>query len=126
MVRLSGGTQRLPRTVGVARAKEMIFTSRVLDGEQAREMGVVNHAVPQNTQGDAAYLRALDLAMDILPQGPIALRMAKMAINHGSEVDIQSGMKYEEAYYAGVIPTKDRIEGLTAFKEKRKPVYKGH
>ncbi|XP_076468803.1 methylglutaconyl-CoA hydratase, mitochondrial-like [Babylonia areolata] len=121
-----GGTQRLPRAIGVPKAKELIFTSRVLDGEQAQQMGVVNHAVQQNKQGSAAYERALELAEEILPQGPIALRMAKLAINQGSEVDLSSGMKYEEAYYAQVIPTKDRIEGLTAFREKRKPNYKGH
>ena len=57
--------------------------------------------------------------------GPIALRMAKAAINRGLNVDISSGLAYEEAYYAQVIPTKDRIEGLTAFKEKRAPKYKG-
>ncbi|KAK7489632.1 hypothetical protein BaRGS_00019027 [Batillaria attramentaria] len=121
-----GGTQRLPRAIGVPRAKELIFTSRVLDGNQACDMGVVNHAVEQNAEGTAAYQRALELAEEILPQGPIALRMAKLAINQGSEVDIASGMKYEEAYYAQIIPTKDRIEGLQAFKEKRRPKYKGH
>ncbi|KAL8622048.1 hypothetical protein ACOMHN_056533 [Nucella lapillus] len=121
-----GGTQRLPRTIGVAKAKELIFTSRALDGEEAERWGVVNHSVPQNAQGTAAYDRALELAEEILPQGPIALRMAKLAINQGSEVDLASGLKYEEAYYAQVIPTKDRTEGLMAFKEKRKPNYKGH
>ncbi|XP_025107122.1 methylglutaconyl-CoA hydratase, mitochondrial-like isoform X2 [Pomacea canaliculata] len=122
----AGGTQRLPRIVGVARAKELIFTSRVLDGVQAEKMGVVNHVVEQNKEGTAAYERALTLAEEIIPQGPVALRMAKLAINQGSEVDISSGLKYEEAYYAQVIPTKDRIEGLMAFKEKRRPKYKGH
>lgn len=121
-----GGTQRLPRAIGVPKAKELIFTSRVLDGTQACEMGVVNHVVEQNKDGTAAYERSLTLAEEILPQGPIALRMAKLAINQGSEVDIASGLKYEEAYYAQIIPTKDRIEGLQAFKEKRKPKYQGH
>ncbi|XP_070192917.1 methylglutaconyl-CoA hydratase, mitochondrial-like isoform X2 [Littorina saxatilis] len=121
-----GGTQRLPRAIGAPLAKELIFTSRVLDGFQAHKMGVVNHAVEQNSDGTAAYERALELAEEILPQGPIALRMAKQAINQGIEVDLSSGLKFEEAYYAQIIPTKDRIEGLTAFKEKRKPVYKGH
>ena len=59
------------------------------------------------------------------PSGPIALRMAKAAINRGLNVDIASGLAYEEAYYAQVIPTKDRIEGLTAFREKRPPKYTG-
>ncbi|XP_005095876.1 methylglutaconyl-CoA hydratase, mitochondrial [Aplysia californica] len=121
-----GGTQRLPRTVGVALAKELIFTSRVLDGVQAKEHGIVNHCVEQNDNGDAAYLRALQLAEEILPNGPIGVRMAKAAISKGSQVDLESGLKFEEAYYAQIIPTKDRIEGLKAFKEKRRPKYEGH
>ncbi|KAH9492046.1 hypothetical protein Btru_029359 [Bulinus truncatus] len=122
----AGGTQRLPRIISPALAKELIFTSRVLDGNQAKEYGVVNHCVEQNNAGDAAYLRALQLAEEILPQGPIALRMAKAAINRGIEVEIEAGMRYEEAYYAQVVPTKDRIEGLVAFREKRRPKYEGH
>ena len=59
-------------------------------------------------------------------KGPVALRMAKMAINNGSEVDLSSGLAIEQMCYAQVIPTQDRLEGLLAFKEKRKPVYKGH
>ncbi|XP_005106654.2 methylglutaconyl-CoA hydratase, mitochondrial [Aplysia californica] len=121
-----GGTQRLPRIVGPSVAKELIFTSRVMDGWQAKEYGVVNHCVEQNDNGDAAYLRALKLAEEILPNGPIGVRMAKAAINKGFEVDLESGLKFEEAYYAQVIPTKDRIEGLKAFKEKRVPKYEGH
>ncbi|ESO99359.1 hypothetical protein LOTGIDRAFT_186751 [Lottia gigantea] len=122
----AGGTQRLPRVIGPSLAKELIFTARRLDGFQARDLGVVNHAVQQNDNGDAAYHRALELAEEILPNGPIALRMAKLAVNRGIEVELDSGLKYEEAFYAQIIPTKDRIEGLKAFKEKRRPVYKGH
>lgn len=121
-----GGTQNLPRIVGPAKAKELIFTSRSFDGKQAEEYGVVNYCVDQNDDNDAAYQRAVKLAEEILPNGPIAVRMAKAAINRGLEVDLESGLKYEEAYYAQVIPTKDRIEGLKAFKEKRKPNYQGH
>jgi len=120
-----GGTQNLPRLVGPSMAKELIFTGRAISGEKAKEIGLVNHSVEQNDQGDAAYLRSLDLAAEIVTQGPIALRMAKAAINRGLNVDIASGLAYEEAYYAQVIPTKDRIEGLTAFREKRPPKYTG-
>lgn len=63
-----GGTQRLPRCVGIGLAKELIFTGRQIDGEQAASMGLVNHSVPQNSEGDAAYQRALTLAKEILPQ----------------------------------------------------------
>ena len=116
-----GGTQRLPRAVGPARARELIYTARVLRGQEAADIGLVNHCVPQNEAGDAAYLRSLQLAQEILPNGPVGVAMAKVAINKGSEVDLASGIGFEEACYAQVIPTKDRIEALTAFKEKRKP-----
>jgi len=120
-----GGTQRLPRVVGVAKARELIYTARILKGKEALDIGLVNHCVDQNEAGDAAYLRSLALAQEILPNGPIGVAMAKMAINKGTEVDLASGLSFEEAAYAQVIPTKDRIEALTAFREKRKPVFKG-
>ncbi|GFS25117.1 enoyl-CoA hydratase domain-containing protein 2, mitochondrial [Elysia marginata] len=99
----AGGTQRLPRLVGPSVAKELIFTSRRLNGWQALDKGVVNDCVDQNEAGDAAFHRSLELADEILPNGPLAVRMAKLAINNGIEVDIDSGMAYEEAYYARVI-----------------------
>ncbi|RMC08690.1 hypothetical protein DUI87_14938 [Hirundo rustica rustica] len=75
-LRVAGGTQRLPRCVGIGLAKELIFTGRQIDGEQAASMGLVNHSVPQNSEGDAAYQRALTLAKEILPQVDIASGMA--------------------------------------------------
>lgn len=121
----AGGTQRLPRAIGVSFAKELIFAARAVDGAEACRLGLVNHSVEQNESGDAAYLRALELAREINPQGPIAVRMAKLAINQGIEVDLSTGLAIEEACYAQVIPTKDRLEGLAAFKDKRRPHYKG-
>ncbi|XP_072919093.1 LOW QUALITY PROTEIN: enoyl-CoA hydratase domain-containing protein 2, mitochondrial [Hemitrygon akajei] len=121
----AGGSQRLPRTVGIGKAKELIFTGRQVDGEQAESIGLVNAVVTQNDLGDAAYQKALNLAREILPQGPVALKMAKQAINRGIEVDITSGMAVEEMCYAQVIPTKDRLEGMAAFKEKRLPHFTG-
>ncbi|XP_047229235.1 methylglutaconyl-CoA hydratase, mitochondrial isoform X2 [Girardinichthys multiradiatus] len=121
----AGGTQRLPRVIGVSLAKELIFTARIVDGKEAYRLGLVNHSVEQNDSGDAAYLHALELAREINPQGPIAVRMAKLAINQGIEVDLSTGLAIEEACYAQVVPTKDRLEGLAAFKEKRRPHYKG-
>uniref|UniRef100_A0A6J0TXW1 Methylglutaconyl-CoA hydratase, mitochondrial isoform X1 n=1 Tax=Pogona vitticeps TaxID=103695 RepID=A0A6J0TXW1_9SAUR len=121
----AGGTQRLPRTIGVSLAKELIFSARVIDGEEAKSIGLISHVVEQNEAGDAAYRRALALAREFLPQGPVAMRVAKLAINQGMEVDLLTGLAIEEACYAQTIPTKDRIEGLLAFKEKRPPRYKG-
>eukprot|EP00095_Tigriopus_kingsejongensis_P007767 maker-scaffold154_size301342-snap-gene-2.19 protein:Tk07767 transcript:maker-scaffold154_size301342-snap-gene-2.19-mRNA-1 annotation:"methylglutaconyl- mitochondrial-like" len=121
----AGGTQRLPRVVGPAIAKELIFTARVLNGAEAASIGLVNHAVPQNAEGDGAYQKSLQLAGEIIPNGPVGVKMAKIAINKGNEVDLSTGLSIEEACYAQVIPTKDRLEGLKAFGEKRKPSYTG-
>jgi methylglutaconyl-CoA hydratase len=115
----------LPRIIGVAKAKELIYTGRILDGSQAHEIGLVNQVVEQNKAGDAAYHRAIELAEEILPNGPVGVKMAKISITRGSEVDLSSGLAIEQACYAQIIPTKDRIEGLVAFKEKRPPHYKG-
>ncbi|KAM9642583.1 methylglutaconyl-CoA hydratase, mitochondrial isoform 4-T13 [Trichechus inunguis] len=120
-----GGTQRLPRTIGMSLAKELIFSARVLDGQEAKAIGLISHVLEQNKEGDAAYRKALDLAREFLPQGPVAMRVAKLAINQGMEVDLVTGLAIEEACYAQTIPTKDRLEGLLAFKEKRPPRYKG-
>uniref|UniRef100_A0A8C6T579 Enoyl CoA hydratase domain containing 2 n=1 Tax=Neogobius melanostomus TaxID=47308 RepID=A0A8C6T579_9GOBI len=121
----AGGSQRLPRTIGVTLAKELIFTGRRIDGQTALEMGLVNRAVEQNEAGDAAYREALSLAREILPQAPIAVRMAKEAMNRGVEVDMTSAMAIERMCYARVIPTRDRQEGMAAFIEKRPPKYIG-
>ncbi|CAO3658488.1 unnamed protein product [Umbelopsis vinacea] len=116
----AGGTQRLPRLIGAAKAKELIFTGASLDAKGAYHWGIVNYATE-----DSSYSKALSLAQSMLTQGPIAMRMAKMAIDKGIQTDIDSGLEFEQAYYAQVIPTEDRMEGLTAFREKRTPVYKG-
>jgi len=120
-----GGTQRLPRIVGPAIAKELIYTARILNGIEAHRLGLANHCVPQTETGDAAYQRALKLAQEILPNGPIGVKMAKNAITKGVEVDLATGLAIEEACYAQVIPTTDRIEALNAFREKRKANFKG-
>ncbi|XP_011938028.1 PREDICTED: enoyl-CoA hydratase domain-containing protein 2, mitochondrial isoform X2 [Cercocebus atys] len=124
-LRVAGGTQRLPRCLGVALAKELIFTGRRLSGTEAHALGLVNHAVAQNEEGDAAYHRARALAQEILPQAPIAVRLGKVAIDRGMEVDIASGMAIEGMCYAQNIPTRDRLEGMAAFREKRPPTFVG-
>lgn len=121
----AGGTQRLARIVGPALAKELIFTARIFNGAEAKAMGICNHVVNQNENRDAAFHKALEIATEILPNGPIGVRMAKKAIDHGIQVDLNTGYAIEESCYAQVIPTSDRLEGLKAFAEKRKPKYKG-
>uniref|UniRef100_A0A8B9BIJ4 Enoyl-CoA hydratase domain containing 2 n=1 Tax=Anser brachyrhynchus TaxID=132585 RepID=A0A8B9BIJ4_9AVES len=117
----AGGTQRLPRCVGVGLAKELIFTGRQIDGQEAFSMGLVNHAVPQNEEGDAAYQRALTLAKEILPQVSMCISFLPSRL----QVDIASGMAIEGMCYAQNIPTRDRQEGMAAFKEKRPPRFIG-
>ncbi|KAF8768750.1 hypothetical protein HU200_007309 [Digitaria exilis] len=117
----AGGTQRLPRIIGRARAKELIFTGRRFDAVEAVTLGVVNHCVPAGE----AYQKALELAREINQKGPIAIKMVKKAINQGAEVDIASALTVEEECYEQVLHTQDRLEGLAAFVEKRKPVYTG-
>jgi methylglutaconyl-CoA hydratase len=117
----AGGTQRLPRLIGRSRAKELIFTARRIDAAEAGRLGLVDRVVPAGGALDAA----LALAREILPNGPVALRMAKLAVNRGLELDRDSGLAFEQACYAQVIPTQDRLEGLAAFREKRRPRYRG-
>ncbi|CAF0968948.1 unnamed protein product [Brachionus calyciflorus] len=121
----AGGTQRMSRLIGVSKAKELIYTARVLDGDEALKLGLVNYSEKQNDEGNAAYTRALNLAHEIVKNGPIAVQMAKCSIDSGMDVDLLTGLKIEELCYAKLIPTKDRIEGLNAFKEKRPPKYLG-
>jgi len=117
----AGGTQRLPRLVGVPRAKELIFTGKKVKADEAFSIGLIDHLVEEG----GAYDRALAIAQDIAKSAPLSLRMAKAAINNGMDVDLSTALKMEEAFYAQLIPTKDRLEGLRAFAEKRSPVYKG-
>lgn len=117
----AGGTQRLPRLVGRGKAKELIFTGRRVSAEEALEIGLVNKVCPP----DDLLSEAMAMARMICETGPIAIQQAKYAINHGLEVDINSGLAIESNAYWITIPTEDRLEGLAAFREKRKPVYKG-
>lgn len=88
-------------------------------------MGVVNYSVEQNAAGDAAYRRALKLAEEIVQNGPVALRVAKTAINRGSEVDLATGLAIEALGHTLCVGTRDRLEGLDSFREKRAPKYRG-
>lgn len=117
----AGGTQRLPRLIGLGRAKELIYTARRISAEEAYQYGLVEYVV------SLAELeqRTIEIAEKIVANGPIAVKMAKRAISQGIETDLQSGLEMEREAYEEVIGTKDRVEGLRAFKEKRKPLYKG-
>ncbi|KAI8560903.1 hypothetical protein RHMOL_Rhmol04G0292000 [Rhododendron molle] len=117
----AGGTQRLPRLVGRSVAKELIFTGRKICGRDAVSMGLANYCVPSGE----AHLKALEIAQSINQKGPLAIRLAKRAINEGFEVGLASALALEEECYEQLLNTKDRLEGLAAFAEKRKPKYVG-
>ena len=117
----AGGTQRLPRLIGVGKAKELIFTSKRLTAEEAEAIGILEYVVPRTQLLE----KALELAESIAKNAPLALIQAKTAINQGMEVDLATGLKIEELAYQSLIPTEDRLEGLRAFAEKRPPQYKG-
>nr|KJB51802.1 hypothetical protein B456_008G232200 [Gossypium raimondii] len=117
----AGGTQRLPRLVGKSIAKDIIFTGRRMGGRDAMSMGLVNYCVPAGE----AHPKALEIAREINQKGPIAIRMAKRAINEGIDREMVSALDLEEECYEQTLNTKDRLEGLAAFAEKRKPIYTG-
>ena len=117
----AGGTQRLPRLIGPARAKELIFTGRRVAAEEALALGLVCRAVAPG----GALAAAVALARATLAGGPVAQRAAKEAVDGGLGVDLASGLALEAGCYAQVMPTQDRLEGLLAFREKRKPRYTG-
>ncbi|RKP40038.1 enoyl-CoA hydratase [Dimargaris cristalligena] len=117
----AGGTQRLSRLIGLAKAKELIYTAQICNATQAQSIGILNHAVPE----ESSYEKALEISRNIIPRGPVAIRMAKQALDCGVQLDLTSGLTVEQLCYAQVLPTTDRIEGLTAFREKRTPIYKG-
>ncbi len=117
----AGGTQRLPRIVGVARAKELIYTAKRFSAQEAVSYGLVNHVV----EPDKLMSAASEIAARIARNGPVAVQQAKFAINKGTECSLDIGLKIESNAYFITIPTEDRLEGLSAFKDKRDPVYKG-
>ncbi|MCP3953902.1 MAG: enoyl-CoA hydratase [Desulfobacterales bacterium] len=117
----AGGTQRLPRLIGKGKAKELIFTGRRVDAAEALDIGLVNSV----SEPEALLDECNKVAAMICETGPVAIEQAKYAINYGLETDLNTGMAIESNAYWVCIPTKDRLEGLAAFREKRKPVYKG-
>ena len=116
-----GGTQRLARAVGAARAKELILTGRRVTAAEAERIRLVNRVVPQ-----AELLSTCkQLARDILANGPVALRLAKEVIDRGLETNLDTGLRLEEKAFGLTFATADQKEGMKAFTEKRKPSWKG-
>jgi enoyl-CoA hydratase/carnithine racemase len=119
----AGGTQRLPRLIGRGKAKELIFTGRRVDAREALQIGLVNQIY--ENENNVLLDECRKMAAMICEAGPIAIEQAKYAINYGLETDLHTGLGIESNAYWVTIPTEDRLEGLAAFREKRKPVYKG-
>jgi len=116
-----GGTQRLPRLVGKNRAKEMIFTGKMISAAEAQVMGLVNKVCVQDQLMD----EVLNIAKIIVSKGKISLRAAKQAINTGMDVDLKTGCRVEIDAFAICLASPDAKEGTQAFLEKRAPDFKG-
>jgi methylglutaconyl-CoA hydratase len=117
----AGGTQRLPRLIGIGRAKQLIFSAKAISAVDALSIGLVEEIKPK----EELLNYVIDVAKSIAKNGPIALRQAKAAINQGTQADLSTGLEIEHLCYKETIKTNDRLEGLEAFREKRTPVYQG-
>jgi enoyl-CoA hydratase len=116
-----GGTQRLTRLVGQTKAKELVFTGRIIDAKTAEQLGIVNMVFPAGEFRSAVRQFALDLAV----KAPVALKVAKALINKGEDIGLESALALEREGFGVVASTEDLQEGVKAFTEKRKPVFKG-
>jgi enoyl-CoA hydratase/carnithine racemase len=117
----AGGTQLLPRAVGERRAKEIILTGKPFGAEEALQWGILNRLC----EPEALMPDALATAGTIAANAPISVRQAKKSIVYGMQMDLRTAFRFEIEAYNRMVPTEDRQEGIRAFNEKRKPVFKG-
>lgn len=117
----AGGTQNLPRACGVRRAKEIILTAEPFTAQQALEWGIVNKLC----EDEGLMSDTLATARRIAANGPLAVRQAKKSISMATQLDLKTGYAFEIEAYNQLVPTEDRLEGVRAFNEKRKPDFKG-
>ncbi|RKR90599.1 enoyl-CoA hydratase/carnithine racemase [Micromonospora pisi] len=117
----AGGTQRLARLVGPARAKDLIMSGRMVDAQEALRIGLVDRVVP----ADQVYAEAVAMVRPYLAGPAQALRAAKLAVDGGLEMDLNSGLAWESQLFAALFATDDRREGMAAFVAKRKPEFTG-
>lgn len=118
----AGGTQRLPRLIGVSRAKDLILTGRHVGADEALSMGLVNRVVP----ADETQSTALDLARTLAAGPALALRAAKEAVDHGMDTDLATGLDIERVRFAALFATDDQGIGMQAFVEKRPAEFTGN
>jgi enoyl-CoA hydratase/carnithine racemase len=118
-----GGTQRLARLVGPARAKDLVLTGRVVDAAEALALGLVDRVVPA---GESVYEAALEMVRRYVDGPAQAIRAAKLAIDGGLDLPLAQALDLESRLFAELFATQDRTEGMMAFVEKRKPTFTGH
>ena len=116
-----GGTQRLTRLVGMTKAKELVFTGKMIDAKTAEQLGIVNMVVPADKFREIVRQFAIDLAL----KAPVAIRVAKALITKGADMTLDSALALEREGFGVVGSTEDLKEGVAAFTEKRKAVFKG-
>jgi enoyl-CoA hydratase len=116
-----GGTQRLTRLVGMTKAKELVFTGKMIDAKTAEQIGILNMVVPADKFRETVRQFALELAS----KAPVAVKVAKVLINKGSDIGLDSALALEREGFGVVASTEDLKEGVAAFSEKRKPSFKG-
>ncbi|MBT8342396.1 MAG: enoyl-CoA hydratase/isomerase family protein [Desulfatitalea sp.] len=116
-----GGTQRLPRLIGINQAKELLYTGNLISAAQAHQLGIVNRVTPPEELMPAVMKTAREMAS----KGRVAIRATKQAVNHGMSVDLATGLRIETDAFALCFTSKDAKEGTTAFLEKRAPVFTG-
>jgi len=117
----AGGTQTLPRAVGLRRAKEILLTGRPFSAEDGYEWGLVNRLC----EAGAVVKEAIETAAAIAANAPISIRQAKRSMHYGINMSLADGMLFEIEAYNRMVPTEDRRAGIASFNEKRKPVFKG-
>jgi enoyl-CoA hydratase/carnithine racemase len=117
----NGGTQRLPRLVGYGKAMQMVLTGELMDAREALRIGLINRVV----SADALMNSAMEMAQDMAAKSPLSLSYSKEALHNGRDLTLDQGLRMELDLYLLLFATSDRVEGITAFKEKRKPEFKG-
>jgi len=117
-----GGTQRLPKLIGTAKAKELILTGDIIKAEKALALGLVNKVVHQEMLMDAA----LEMARKIAKAAPVAIEYAKECINQSEEMALERGIEFEKKMFGLCFSTEDQKEGMSAFEEKRTAGFKGN
>lgn len=118
----AGGSQRLPRLIGAARAKELIYLGNNIDAAAALSLGIINCLLPDEELLDEAY----KMAARIASKSTVAMRTAKKTINLGLNLDLKSATEMETIAWGDLFASHDQKEGMQAFLEKRKPQFKGN